>query len=285
MITVGMPVYNGEEFLEQSIKSVLWQTFGDFEFLISDNASTDRTEEVCRDYAAMDSRISYRRNEENIGAACNYNRLFAAGSAPYFRWMNADDRAERNLHESCLKALQEHPDAVLAYGQTRIIDQHGEATTFYTDNLDLQQSQPSERFVQFFKNVGLTNIIYGLMRRDALAQTSLMGDGSIPAADIRMMAELSLLGKFIEIPEVLFYRRMHQEASSWDREADEKQQTFWSAKSKDFRMSNWRLKFSYIRYIYGLSLPASEKWKALCEVGRQMRHQRKQLLSELFQLI
>lgn len=283
-ITVGMPVYNGEEFLEQAIESVLQQTFEDFEFFISDNASTDRTEEICRDYAATDARISYLRNDENIGAAGNYNRLFEAGSATYFRWMNADDVAEKNLHQCCLNALQENPDAVLAYGQTQIIDQHGVATKFYKDNLDLQQNQPSERFIQFFKNVGLTNIIYGLMRRDALAQTSLMGDGSLPAVDVRMMAELSLIGKFIEIPELLFYRRMHQNASSWDREDDEKQKAFWSAKRKGFWMPNWRLKLSYIRYIYGLSLPASEKWKAMCEVGRQMRQQRKQLLSELSQL-
>ena len=141
------------------------------------------------------------------------------------------------------------------------------------------------RFIQFFHNVGLTNIIYGLMRRDKLTKTSLMGDGSIPAADIRMMAELSLLGKFIEVPELLFYRRMHTEASSWLRDDVKRQTNFWNANQKDFWMPTWRLHISYIRYIYKLSLPMIEKWKTLCEVGRHMRHQRYQLLHELPELI
>ena len=95
MITVGMPVYNGDKYIEQAIESILSQTFGDFEFLISDNASTDRTREICLDYAVSDSRIHYLRNDVNLGAARNYNRLFEIGSAPYFRWMNADDVAEK----------------------------------------------------------------------------------------------------------------------------------------------------------------------------------------------
>ena len=90
-ISVGMPVYNGEAYIEIAIQSVLDQSFGDFELLISDNASTDRTEEICRDFAAQDPRIVYSRNEENIGAAPNYNRLVDVASADYFRWSNADD--------------------------------------------------------------------------------------------------------------------------------------------------------------------------------------------------
>lgn len=282
-----MPVFNGEKYVEESIECVLSQSFGDYEFLISDNASTDRTEEICRDYAASDSRIQYFRNEKNIGAANNYNVLFERGRARYFRWMNADDLIEDILHERCFNALEEHSDAVLAYGKTRIIDQDGQSMGLYDDNLDLQQSLSSERFAQFFQNVGLTNAIYGLMRRDALAKTLLLGDGTLPAADYIVQAELLLLGKFIEIPELLFHRRMHSESSSADRSDDKKQMDFWNGekKSKGFWMPTWRTSLTYARYASKLPLPAGEKWRVYRELGRQMRYQYKELISEIPQII
>lgn len=97
-ITVGMPVYNGERYVEESIKSVLAHTFDHFELLISDNGSTDRTAEICQDNASMDSRISLIRNEQNIGASANYNTLVQKATAPYFRWSNADDLLAPTLH-------------------------------------------------------------------------------------------------------------------------------------------------------------------------------------------
>ena len=106
-ISVGMPVYNGEPYLGISIESILAQTFGDFELIISDNASTDHTEEICRDFASKDDRIIYSRNEENIGAAGNYNRLVDMASADYFRWSNADDVFAPELHERCVAVLAE----------------------------------------------------------------------------------------------------------------------------------------------------------------------------------
>ena len=121
-ISVGMPVYNGERYVEESIKSVLAQTFDDFEFLISDNGSTDRTPEICQDFAVQDSRISYTRNEQNIGASANYNTLVQKATAPYFRWSNADDLLAPSLHEACLNVLESNPEAVLAAGKTVLID-------------------------------------------------------------------------------------------------------------------------------------------------------------------
>ena len=90
-ITVGMPVYNGEQYLESAIRSVLAQSYDDFVFLIADNASSDQTTDICQDFAAQDPRIRYLRHERNIGAAANYNVLFAEARTPYFRWSNADD--------------------------------------------------------------------------------------------------------------------------------------------------------------------------------------------------
>jgi len=138
-ISVGMPVYNGESYLEDAIDCVLNQTDEDFVLIISDNASSDRTEEICRGIAAKDRRVVYSRNAKNIGAASNYNHVFELASGPYFRWFNADDLCAPNLHEECLAALEHDPEAVLSYGKTTFIDQDGATTGQYEDHLDLGQ--------------------------------------------------------------------------------------------------------------------------------------------------
>ena len=85
-VSIGLPVYNGEKYLEQALISILSQTYTDFELIISDNASTDRTQAICREYAAKDPRIRYYCNEENLGAAPNHNRVFELASGEYFKW-------------------------------------------------------------------------------------------------------------------------------------------------------------------------------------------------------
>lgn len=285
VISVGMPVYNGETYVESALRSVLAQTFDDFELIVCDNASTDRTPEIVRDIAASDGRIRYTCNASNLGAAGNYNRAFALARAPYFRWMNADDLIEPELHALCLQALEDHPDAVLAYGRTRMVDAHGQVTGDYADNLDLQNPSASVRFREFFERVGLTNVIYGLMRRDALARTSLMGNGRIPAADIRMMAELVLLGTFVELEPVLFYRRMHEQASSWDRDDSKRQATFWGNTTSEFVAPHWRLYAGYLRRALAFPLPPAERLQVVGHIFHLMYWGRGKLATDLVGLL
>jgi len=284
-MSVGMPVYNGEAYLEEAIRSVLDQTYGDFELIISDNASTDRTESVCRDYASQDTRIVYTRNKENVGASKNYNRVFNLASGEYFRWFNADDVCAPKLHQRCIEVLDANRDAVLCYGKTDIIDSGGRLIEHYHDHLDLQQDRSIDRFMLFFKVVGLTNVIYGLMRSAAVARTKLMGDGSYPAADVNFMAELTLFGKFIEIPEQLFFRRMHDQASSWDRRNDEVQRVFWKGNAKRYTLPRWKKNYAYLKAIQAAPIGDLEKIKLHCYVLRRMIWARKELVSEVSQEI
>ncbi len=282
VITVGMPVYNGERYLEEAIQSVLRQTFEDFVLIISDNASTDRTEEICRDFALQDKRITYLRNQNNIGAGKNYNQLFQLARSKYFRWFNADDVCAPELHEKCVAVLDEKPDAVLCYGRTCIIDQHGGHIEDYDDNLDLQQSTADERLSRFFEVVGQTNVIYGLMRTSAVAQTSLMGNGSYPAADTNFMAELTLYGKFIEISEQLFFRRMHPDASSYDRQHESTQRLFWTGNSQSkFTMPNWKRNIAIIKAVHSAPIGMGEKWRAQRRNLRRMISIRHALINDL----
>ncbi len=79
-LSIGLPVYNGEEYLTESLEALLGQTYEDFELIISDNDSTDGTADICRRYAKQDSRIRYFRQPRNIG--CNPNHNFVIKQAP-----------------------------------------------------------------------------------------------------------------------------------------------------------------------------------------------------------
>ena len=104
-VSIALPVYNGERYLEQSIRSVLAQTFTDFELIVSDNASTDRTIEIVERFAAIDPRVVLLRNDENRGAAWNYNNAFEHATGEFFRWHARDDWFEPDLIESLVEAL------------------------------------------------------------------------------------------------------------------------------------------------------------------------------------
>lgn len=282
LITVGMPVYNGERYIEEAIRSILAQTFEDFVLIISDNASTDGTEEICRDFVMQDKRITYLRNQTNIGACNNYNLLFHRACTKYFRWFNADDLCAPELHEKCIAQLEDNPEVVLSYGKTCLIDQDGNPYENYNDNLDLQQSTAYERFTRFFDVVGQTNVIYGLMRTSAVAHTLLMGDGSYPAADTNFMAELTLYGQFKEIPQHLFFRRMHLEASSSDRKDDSKQQFFWTGNSQsNFIMPNWKKNIALLKAVHVAPLGMLEKWRIRRYILRNMVAIRHELIRDL----
>ncbi|MBS0016773.1 MAG: glycosyltransferase family 2 protein, partial [Arthrospira sp. SH-MAG29] len=132
-VSIGLPVYNGENFIQETLDCLLSQTFDDFELIICDNASTDRTEEICRDYAARDKRIRYYRHPENLGAAKNYNRTFELSTAEYFKWAAHDDLYAPEFLERCVEALDTHPSTVLCYPQEYWIDEQGNPLKSHAD--------------------------------------------------------------------------------------------------------------------------------------------------------
>ena len=124
-LSIGLPVYNGERLLPQAIECLLAQSFGDFEIVIGDNASTDRTQEICQDYVRRDPRIRYVRHEHNLGAVANFNRVFELSAAPLFKWAAHDDLHRETYLEACISLLDAHPDLVLAHSGTAFVDERG----------------------------------------------------------------------------------------------------------------------------------------------------------------
>jgi glycosyltransferase involved in cell wall biosynthesis len=211
---IGMPVYNGARWIQESVEYLLNQSFGDFELIISDNASTDDTETICRALAARDRRVRYHRNSENIGVFQNYDRVFELSSAPYFKWASCNDVCLDGFLEKCVAVLDARREVVLAYPRAILIfapPGEAEYAEEYDDNLNLEHDRPSDRFREYLNRERLNNVMNGVMRTAALRQTAL--NRPLPGSDISMIAELSLRGKFVEIPDRLFVRRMTRETT------------------------------------------------------------------------
>jgi glycosyltransferase involved in cell wall biosynthesis len=211
-VSVAMPVYNSEKYLAESIEAHLNQTYSDFELILTDNASTDRSEEICRAYASRDSRVKYYRNTQNLGAAGNYRRGFELSVGHYFRWSPSDDLVSPNLLQSAVDVLDHDPSIFVAYSRTKLIDDRGQVIGDFDENLHLMDERPSDRWKGARRNIRLGNLHYGLCRADTLRKTGLLRNYT--GGDFPLIAEMALYGKFFEIPDAFFYRRMHEKASS-----------------------------------------------------------------------
>ncbi len=207
-ITVGMPVYNGEEFIREAIESILFQNYEDFELLISDNASTDNTEKICREYEKADRRVKYFRNSENKGASFNYNLVFELSTSPYFKWAAHDDICRQGFLKSCIELFEgSDDDTVVCYPSAEIIAADGMVRKVKFTDLDINQKSSGQRLKYLILNLKECNMVHGLIRKSALEKTRLIG--SFFASDVILLIELALQGKIRRIDEKLFCRRIH----------------------------------------------------------------------------
>jgi glycosyltransferase involved in cell wall biosynthesis len=218
VVSVGLPVYNGGSFLEETIESILGQTFTDLELIISDNASTDDTEKICRRVAERDSRIRYYRNPENLGAARNFNIAVELARGRYFKWQGHDDPIPPDFLEHCVAVLDDDPSVVLAYGRQIAIDEHGRSKrtgALVTARLQKRSGLASRHaLVRYWSCVAMpvghpVGPAFGVIRRDVLSRTPLLG--AFISADLPLMAELTLHGRFHQFPNVAQFRRYHAE--------------------------------------------------------------------------
>jgi GT2 family glycosyltransferase len=109
LVSIGMPVHNASRYLRNALDSLLAQDYANFEIVISDNASTDATEQICREYAEHDRRVLYHKVEQNMGAIWNFNNVFELAKGKYFMWAAYDDIRNPRCVSACVKALEAHP--------------------------------------------------------------------------------------------------------------------------------------------------------------------------------
>jgi glycosyltransferase involved in cell wall biosynthesis len=294
-VSIGLPVYNGERYLSQAIDSVLSQTFPDFELIISDNCSTDGTETICRAFAAKDKRIRYFRNEQNLGAARNFNRTFDLSSGEYFKWLAADDVIAPEFLNRCVQALSEDGAAVLAYPRLIIVDeveQQSRESHLHYDQINLLSSFPSERVQALLFNappsVVAKYFVFGLIRSEALKKTPLIR--SYVGSDVCLLVDLILLGKFVEIPEPLLQLRWHPQSYTFNLhlyrdtagiEGHEQLQWFDPSHRQEVILPHWRFLCEHFRSIWRADEKIGNKLLMVIALSRAANRQRELLAQEL----
>jgi glycosyltransferase involved in cell wall biosynthesis len=205
-LTVGLPVYQGENYLADALDSLLAQTFTDYELVISDNHSTDATEEICRQYAARDPRIRYVRQPRNLGCIPNHNFLVGEARTPYFKWAAHDDVYGPELLARCVEVLDQQPDVVLAHADKAIIDEQGRILQKLDYPLDTGSPDPVERFRSLVIANGADDE-YGVIRTQVLR--SIRPKDSYHHAARPFIAEIAFRGRFHQVREWLYFRRDH----------------------------------------------------------------------------
>jgi len=271
-ITLGLLVYNGERYLGQTIDSILSQTYGDFELLVSDNASTDETEDICRSFAALDSRITYIRQRENIGAMGNFNFLASRATTDYFKWCAADDLIAPIFLATCIEFLESQPDFVLCHSSTSTIGfDDGELPNDIIKSSGASERipiGPSEEYHpwQRFRDVllGSTAImdLWGVIRTAQLKDTGLLSP--YVGYEKVLMAALSLRGRFAELPQQLFSYRIHRDSFS-SRIAEDARQEWCDPAAKQTTYPRLKYLDGYFDAIN--KSPLSQVQKMLCRVA------------------
>jgi len=276
-VTIGLPVRNGTRYVREALDSILAQTFTDFELVISDNASTDDTEQICRAYAARDRRVRYVRRAHDVGVTRNFNAVVTQAAAPYFKWASSDDVTAPELLAQCVKVLDTDPSVVLVHSRTQSIGPTGEVIACEDPGLRLMEVHPTERLASLFEKLQYCNAQYGVMRTETLRRTPLFGD--FVGSDICLLAELALHGKFDELPERLLFRRFHEEAASNLAPADLMEH--YGVQRGKLVLYFWRHLWDNIGAVRRAPIGLAEKQRALRLIARRSVRQRRELRAEL----
>ncbi len=214
-VTIGIPVYNGENYLAKTLDAILAQDYAAFEVVITDNTSTDGTEAMCRRYMAADKRVHYHRHSTNYGAAPNYNDVYHRSHGEYFKWSAHDDLIEPSFLSRCVEALDSDRAAVVAFTMFTSIDADGNPIEEGEPRPGLCSQDVATRVataIYPYIEGGVSDAaIFGLMRRSAIDKTSL--HGSYTGSDRTMLLELALQGPFHQVAEPLFLNRDHPDRS------------------------------------------------------------------------
>jgi glycosyltransferase involved in cell wall biosynthesis len=283
-VTIGLPVYNSERYLIESLNSLINQTYQDFVLIISDNASTDGTADICQHYVKADSRVRYFRNDVNIGNPRNFNRVFELTMTPYLKWSSADDYWAPTFLEKALEVMERDASVVLCYPQATLVDANGENPQPFDDVLNLVQNDPADRFITLLDKIMLAHQHLGVIRMSDLRRTHLLG--THVSSDINLLAELTLYGKFIELPERLFFRRFHKDSGSWKRGDVSHNQEAHDAKTyyasnERVRLAKWRAHIHFLGAVKSSPLPLKSKFRLYRYLLRRIRWDRNALYKEL----
>ena len=215
MLSIGLPVYNGERYLQQCLDSILAQDYEDYELIVSDNGSTDGTAEICVTYARKNARIRYFRSDSNRGATWNFRRVLELAQGRYFKWAPHDDVLLPAMFRRCMEVMERSGPAVsFVYPRSEFIDGEGrvimQRMSVKWDRVGTSAEKPHQRLARALYQNLYGEAIYGIARTNLLRHA--VPFGSL-APDWVKVAELAMLGTIVEVPEILMRVRIHEGAS------------------------------------------------------------------------
>ncbi|WP_416676429.1 glycosyltransferase family 2 protein [Egbenema bharatensis] len=270
IVSFGIPVRNGEKFLPRLFESFLAQDFENFEVVIGDNLSDDRTEEICREYARRDARIKYFRHPKNLGQSGNFNRVFELSQGKYFRWIGDDDWLEPAYTRKCVEFLDSHPNFMAV--TTEQDHELPDGTLYYREFKGKRLDSPHtyERFCRMVwfmtADYGFIDPIYTMYRREAILSTS--GMRLVAAQDHVLAAELCLAGPFGHIPELLAHRyRPQRDVAAWEKT----HKHYEMDNSNVLAKINTEATFDMWEIINAVPMPVWQKWLCAFAILRYVR--------------
>jgi glycosyltransferase involved in cell wall biosynthesis len=205
LVSLGLPVRNGGRFLREALESLLDQTYRPLEVVVSDNASTDDTAEICKEYAGT-GLVRYHRMDRDRGAIANFNRALELSTGVYFAWTSDHDLWQPRAVESCVALLEQDSSLALVYPRATVVDMHGTPLDAELDHIDTRGLPAAARLERLLMTVMECQLFFGVYRADALRATG--GNEYVWGHDIAVLARLSLRGAIAETTEhLLVYRR------------------------------------------------------------------------------
>ena len=212
IVSIGLPVYNGEDFLKYALDSLLSQTFRDFEIIISDNASTDNTPKICQEYVLRDKRIRYIRQNNNMGALWNFNFVLKQSNKEYFIWVSSDDKLHPEFLEKNIDILEKNKNVVCSIGDVIYSDDvnyefksNNETKKTFRQRYVKSTYGTYESKVRTYLKFFQASMMYGLYRRDKL-QKSITINKIFLAFDLSIILNVLKYGDFHVIDENLLHR-------------------------------------------------------------------------------
>jgi glycosyltransferase involved in cell wall biosynthesis len=279
-IGIGLPVYNAERYVAGAIESHLSQSFGDFELIISDNGSTDATQEICRSYAARDARIRYFREEANRGLSWNHARAFELCSGEYFRWGAADDVPSPDLLDELHRQMSAEPRIVLCVPHTRNIDAAGTVVGELPRTLDLPTDDVVERAHAVLTRGYQMVFPQGLMRRSSMLSTSRRWHYF--GWDFILLFELALRGRLAQTDTGHLLRRLHdRQASRVQRDGRQGTREVEPSFRTRFLLPHWRWESERLRAVARAPISLADKLKVGLLVARHAWWSRDALLGDM----
>jgi glycosyltransferase involved in cell wall biosynthesis len=278
-VSIGVPVYNGQQFLNETLDCLLAQTYHDLELIVCDNCSTDRTQEIGLAYAEKDPRVRYYRNSANIGVDRNFNLAFSLARGEYFKWASADELCAPDLVERCSQVLDARPEVVLCYPKTRLIGESGAFVNDYEDMLDIQAESPNKRLALLFWNLRMCNASFGLIRSSAIKQSRPFG--SFSNSDLPFLAELILRGPFVELPERLFSRRISSMSALIYPSVHDRMVLFEPSRVGQLFFPSWKLFAYHVSAIHRVPMNWVERLKCYARLQILLKKRGEELMQDL----